>query len=159
MKTLYLTLLISCSTFTYAQTSRDEILKTVTNLFDAMKAGDSAQAHSCFGKNAIFNTVEKDKTGKTFLNITQLPRFLNAIGTAHKEEWNEVMWNPTVLQDGDLAEVWANYAFYIGKTFSHCGVDAFQLVKEETGWKIVHLNYTRKKDDCGIPKEISDRFK
>jgi hypothetical protein len=69
------------------------------------------------------------------------------------------MWNPTVLQDGDLAEVWASYAFYIGKTFSHCGVDSFQLLKEETGWKIIHLNYTRRKNDCSIPKEISDRFK
>jgi ketosteroid isomerase-like protein len=86
MKTFFTLLIVTFSALGYAQTSRDEIVKTVTNLFDAMKAGDSAKAHGCFGKNAMFNTVEKDKAGKTFLNQAQLLRFLDAIGTPQKEE-------------------------------------------------------------------------
>jgi hypothetical protein len=31
--------------------------------------------------------------------------------------------------DDNLAAVWTEYEFYVGKNFSHCGVNAFQLVK------------------------------
>ena len=47
----------------------------------------------------------------------------------------------------------------MGKRFSHCGVDAFQLVKTAAGWKIFQLSDTRRKEKCEIPEEISKRFK
>jgi len=56
--------------------------------------------------------------------------------------------------------VWASYAFYLGKKFNHCGVDAFHLVKSEDGeWKIFHLADTGQKEGCNIPKKIGNQFK
>jgi hypothetical protein len=34
--------------------------------------------------------------------------------------------------DGPLASVWAEYSFYAGEKFSHCGIDAFQLAQVTT---------------------------
>jgi hypothetical protein len=61
--------------------------------------------------------------------------------------------------DGDFAQAWCDYAFYVGKNFSHCGVDAFQLHKTKEGWKIFHLADTRRRSGCVVPKEIEDKFK
>lgn len=62
--------------------------------------------------------------------------------------------------DGDFAQVWAKYAFYLGRQFSHCGVDAFHLVRNaQDEWKIFHLADTRQKEGCVIPKEVAERYK
>jgi hypothetical protein len=55
----------------------------------------------------------------------------------------ERMWDPVVRIDGDLAELWAPYDFYVGERFSHCGVDAVHLVRHEGRWKIAVISYTR----------------
>lgn len=35
--------------------------------------------------------------------------------------------------------------------FSHCGIDAFQLFKDDKGeWKITQIVDTRRKEGCGI---------
>jgi len=55
--------------------------------------------------------------------------------------------------DGNLAQVWASYAFYRGNTFNHCGVDALHLFKVEDGqWHIFHLGDTRCTKGCAASK-------
>ena len=54
----------------------------------------------------------------------------------------ERMWDPEVRIDGPVATLWTAYDFYRGTEFSHCGTDAFQLVKTAEGWKVVVISYT-----------------
>jgi len=86
--------------------------------------------------------------------------WLKAIGTPHAKVWNEVIWSPRIEVDGDFAQVWAPFAFYLDTTLSHCGVDAFHLIRDGNGqWKIFHLADTHRVNGCEIPKEVSDRIK
>ena len=55
---------------------------------------------------------------------------------------------PIVQVDGNLASVWVEYSFYIGPRLSHCGVDAFQLARDASGWKIVAIADTRRRLGC-----------
>jgi Putative lumazine-binding len=136
------------------------IMKPITTLFTGMNLGDSAMVHSAFTADATMASIGKDKVGKvTVRRESSLSGFLKAVGSPHKEPWSEPIWDARIEVDGDFAQVWTQYAFYAGKSFSHCGVDAFQLVKIEGVWKIFHLVDTRRKDDCSIPKSISDQFK
>jgi hypothetical protein len=64
------------------------------------------------------------------------------------EPYDERLRNPVVQVDGGLASVWAEYHFYVGTRFSHCGVDTFHLVRTTEGWKIIDLADTRRKDGC-----------
>jgi hypothetical protein len=48
-------------------------------------------------------------------------------------------FNPQVLIAGPLATVWLPYDFYLDGAWSHCGVDAFTLLKTEEGWRIATL--------------------
>jgi Putative lumazine-binding len=137
-----------------------EVMEPIKKLFDGMHQGDSAMAHSAFAKEVTLSTVTEDKSGTPVLRSSTLQGFLQAIGKPHTEVWSEMIWDPEVRVDGNFAQVWVKYAFYAGKTFSHCGIDAFHLVKNQEGhWKIFHLADTRHKENCDVPKSISDQFK
>jgi hypothetical protein len=58
------------------------------------------------------------------------------------------MWDPLVLVHGRIAVVWAPYDFHINGEFSHCGVDAFTLIKTENGWQIAGAAYTIEPKGC-----------
>ena len=50
--------------------------------------------------------------------------------------------NPEVRLHGTVATVWTPYDFWIDGKFSHCGIDAFDLVKTASGWKIAGVVFT-----------------
>jgi hypothetical protein len=50
--------------------------------------------------------------------------------------------------DGAMANAWTSYEFWVNGSFSHCGVNSFQLFKDEGAWKIIYLIDTRRKEGC-----------
>lgn len=48
----------------------------------------------------------------------------------------------TAMVAGNVATVWMPYDLYINGGWSHCGVDAFVLVRTTAGWRIVTLTYS-----------------
>jgi hypothetical protein len=159
MKNL-LVFLVLLSITASAQESR-KVMEPIHRLFEAMQLGDSAMLHRAFHPEATLFTVLNDpKTNQPSLRKETLAPFLKSIGTPHKEVYNELIWGEKIDIDGDFAQVWVDYAFYLGKTFSHCGVDAFQLIRNPKGeWLIFVLSDTRRKVGCDVPKEVSDRVK
>jgi hypothetical protein len=61
---------------------------------------------------------------------------------ASKQTMRERIWNPEVRIHGLIATVAAPYDFWIDGKQSHCGTDAFDLIKTEEGWKIAGGVYT-----------------
>ncbi len=138
---------------------QDAVMGPVKMLFEAMQKGDSALLHKAFASPATLATVGRDKNGKPAISYEPLYDFLKVIGTPHAEVYNEMIWDEKILIDANFAQVWTSYAFYLGKKFSHCGVDAFHLIKSDDGnWKIFHLADTRQKDGCKVPSKISKQF-
>ncbi len=144
----------------FAQESK-EVMKPVNLLFEGMKQGDSAMVRRAFHSEAVLHTVMSDpKTNEPRLRNEALAGFLKSVGTPHKEVYNELIWGEKIEIDGDMAQVWVDYAFYLGATFSHCGVDAFHLIRNAKGeWKIYSLSDTRRKTGCEVPKEVSERVR
>ena len=56
--------------------------------------------------------------------------------------------DPTVMIRGPIAIVWGEYEFWINGNFSHCGVDAADLVKTDGDWKIANWMWTVEKSGC-----------
>ena len=129
------------------------IMKVVNNVFEAMRTNDSTLLKQCFVEAPNTFTVLRDESGSKIVK-GDFHKFISAVGSPKEDQWNEPIWNEKVQIDGDLASVWVDYAFYLNSTFSHCGVDAFHLVKLNGAWKIFHLVDTRKKEDCQIPEGI-----
>ena len=51
-------------------------------------------------------------------------------------------FSPIAMLSGRLAVVWVPYDLYIDGAWSHCGVDAFTLVRLEGGWKIASMAWS-----------------
>ena len=126
------------------------MIKTVLEeLFEGMREGDSAKVSAVFRKDVSMWSSFEDQQGNQVLRKGDLDQFLKAIGSPHDQVWDERLYNIKIEIDDHIAQAWADYTFHIGDQFSHCGVDAFHLVKEEGSvWKIIHLMDTRRKQDC-----------
>lgn len=68
--------------------------------------------------------------------------------TPGPERFEEVMPNPTVAIDGNIAVVWGRYAFKIDGQTSHCGVDHFDLIRRNDVWTIVNLTWSQQATGC-----------
>lgn len=149
MKKIILTLLFLCSlTFAFAQQTEETAIKTtINNLFDGMRKADTTLLCSAFAKDMVLQSIST-KNGTAVLTTESADDFVKSIAKPHKEIYDERITINDLKIDGELAMVWAPYKFYIGQTFSHCGVDAFQLMKTTAGWKIIYIADTRRKDNC-----------
>lgn len=134
------------------------VTAVIQKLFAGMEKGDSAMVHAAFAHDVTMATALRDKNNQPVLRReSSIADFLKAVGTPHKEVWYEEIWNIKVQIDGDFAQAWCDYAFYRDHTFSHCGIDAFQLHKGAGGWKIFHLADTRRKEPCVIPPNVAKK--
>ncbi|MBL4678533.1 MAG: nuclear transport factor 2 family protein [Mucilaginibacter sp.] len=133
---------------TFAQTDKDDIKKTINTMFEGMKKADTAMLSSTFHKDMVLQSVANKKDGSVALVTEKAADFVKQVGTPHKDIYDERITWGDIKVDGALASVWTPYKFYIGTQYSHCGVNFFQLMKTDTGWKITYIVDTRRKDNC-----------
>lgn len=137
----------SAPTVALGQTPRDSVLAVVHRLFDGMRQGDSAMVRSVFDSSVQFLSVS-ERDGVPTAAARSVDAFVAAVGTPHEQVYDERIWDVELEVDSGLASVWAKYAFYLGDTFNHCGVDAFGLVRRAAGWKIVYVADTERRTGC-----------
>lgn len=152
-------LLLSSSILLRAQPSEEATVTEVVNrLFLGMYKADSAMVRSVFAKEVTMATATRNKEGNPVLRREySINDFVKSVGKQQADQLTEEIWNLKVQIDGDFAQAWCDYAFYVGHGFSHCGVDAFHLYRSNEGWKIFHLADTRRKDNCIIPEQIQKK--
>ena len=51
-------------------------------------------------------------------------------------------FSPSAMLSGRLAVVWFPYDLYVNGAWSHCGVDAFTMVRLDSGWKIASMAWS-----------------
>ena len=124
-----------------------EVIDVVQRLFDAMRANDSAAARVLFEPGTRLQSVAM-RQGALTVSEDSLGMFIRAIGTPRAQVYDERIANERVLIDGPYAVAWVDYTFYLGDQKSHCGIDAFQLVRRPSGWRIFGLTDTRRREGC-----------
>ncbi len=144
----YFSLLIFGITKVQAQTQQAGVRAIVDQLFTGMKMGDSSLVAKSFIADATLQSVSVTADGKVKADKDGIGGFIKAVGTPHQEMWDERIYDVKIQVDGPMATVWAPYKFYLGEKFSHCGVNAFTLIKTESGWKIAGITDTRRKEGC-----------
>ena len=131
-----------------AQTAEDSVKATINKLFDGMKNSDAVLLRSAFADSAVLQTISRNKEGKTIIQTEKVAEFADFVGKQVKGAADERITFDVIKIDGPLAIVWTPYQFYYNGTFSHCGVNSFQLVKFNTEWKIQYLIDTRRRQGC-----------
>lgn len=138
--------LVPCGSLA-AQTPEAEVRATVDRLFDGMRAGDSTVVRSVLHPTARLLSVDV-RDGAPRIQAVPIDRFVAAVGAPHDQVWDERIRNVEIRVDDRLATAWMDYAFYLGDTLSHCGVNAFQLFRAPEGWRIVQIADTRRSQGC-----------
>ena len=133
------------ATASYSQSTPQE---AITELFDGMRASDSIRIQRVMHLDASLSSLSV-KDGKMSVGSMPTNKFISSIARMDKGLANEQIGRMDIRIDGRLAQAWVPYSFYLGDKFSHCGTNAFTLVKDETGhWKILSIIDTRRREDC-----------
>lgn len=130
-----------------AQDKKD-VQATIEQLFKGMLEADTAKIRATFHPSARMQTVftHKAKQKPVLHTENSVEGFLKSIATPHAEPYDEQILSYDIKIDEHLATVWTPYKFFIGKTYSHGGVNAFQLIRNEAGkWQIIQITDTRRK--------------
>jgi len=122
----------------FAQKTDDKalVLGVVQTLFDEMAAANAAGILATGTADNQLVAVQKGRDGKTrisAINGEQFTKFFTKPGAI-----KEVMYDPKTHIDGDWAMVWGRYVFFAEGKLSHCGINQFNLVRTEAGWKIAN---------------------
>ena len=132
-----------------AQSEEARVLAVVQQLFEGMRARDTAKMRATLHPQARM-VSPGTRDGVVLVSVDSPDRWLAGVASAPATTGilDERVRNPVVHLDGPLASYWAEYSFYLGERLSHCGVDTFHLVRTADGWRIIDLADTRRKDGC-----------
>lgn len=133
----------------YRIEARGEVLSTIRAALSTLGDRDVAAHRALFLPSAtVIAVVERE--GERTVRVQTLEESINSIA-AVTVPMNERIWDPEVRVDGGIAIAWAPYDFYIDGGFSHCGHDAFQLIRTDLGWKLSSITYTiQQPPDCTL---------
>ncbi len=120
------------------------VRSVINTLFSGMLSSDSTVVRNCFHTEARLCTTG-EQAGKPFVRVESISGFVATVGKTPKGVLDERLSSMTIHIDQNLATVWTPYQFYAGGKFSHCGVNAFQCVRTDQGWKILQITDTRRK--------------
>ncbi|MEM9869366.1 MAG: nuclear transport factor 2 family protein [Bacteroidota bacterium] len=134
------------------QSQMDEkalVKETIEGFFEAFHQQDSVGMKSFVAENVVLQTTGFDKTGKTVLQTTPIGKLYESIVSIPDSiEFQEKLTSWSIQVDRTMANAWVGYEFWLNGTFSHCGINSFQMVNFGGEWKIIYLIDTRGKEGC-----------
>lgn len=129
-----------------ADDSKDA-MAVVNKMFAEMAAHNPAGILAVYTPEAQLAAAFKNKEGKPVIKTFPVEAFSKNFAEK-KSELKEDMYAPEVKVFGDLALIWGRYVFFIDGKISHCGVNAFHLVRTDAGWKVANASTTIEPQGC-----------
>ncbi len=144
--TLTITLIILSATAFGQKDDAKDALAVVNKLFDEMAAANAAGILATGTAENQLVALQKTKDGRSKISVIngeQFTKFFTKPGAV-----KEVMYDPKVEVSGDWAMVWGRYVFFANGKLSHCGINQFNMVRTDAGWKIANGASTIDPGDC-----------
>jgi len=141
---------VSVAGVAVAQTSSEEqaVMESIAIFFDAFAAQDGDKMMSVTDSTARLVITANDSTGQPVMQPVSMEQFVGFITRPRAEKVVETYWDPQVTVHDNLATVWMNYNLWVDDKVDHCGYDNFQLFRSKTGWKIIAIADTQRKEGC-----------
>jgi len=64
------------------------------------------------------------------------------------ERFEERLTDPAIEVDGDIAMIWSPYVFLVDGKVQHCGVDHFDVVRQNGSWKVANVTWSQRTTGC-----------
>ena len=131
------------------QNSEKEVQQTIERFFEGFHNQDSTMMRSVLAAKPVLQTIGLNAEGKTQVREVPFDALIKAIvSIPDSVAFEERISSYKIRIDGPMANAWTAYEFWRNNTFSHCGVNSFQLYHDGSSWKILYLIDTRRKEDC-----------
>lgn len=128
-----------------------DVRAVIDRVFAGMHEADSAKVRSAFAEDARFALLPEE--GATAARYLEIDGWLEAIAGS-EGRWEEKIYDIEIRVDGDIAQAWTPYTFYLDGRIRHCGVNSIELLRIPDGWKITQLSDTQRTDGCrDVPGE------
>ncbi|MES2288507.1 MAG: nuclear transport factor 2 family protein [Pseudomonadota bacterium] len=122
------------------------VLAPINRLFDAMARRDAAALMAELRPEGGATVAIEAPEGRA-IGHKSWAEFAKTLGPG-TQKFEERLIDPMVDIDGDIAMVWSRYVFLIDGKLSHCGMDHFDLVRENGSWKILNLTWSKRTTGC-----------
>ncbi|MEO8456079.1 MAG: nuclear transport factor 2 family protein [Sphingomicrobium sp.] len=121
------------------------VLAPINQLFAALEAGDSAGVLRIVYPEGRVTAVGTLRTGN---GLRQESWTQFAARLKPGEGFRESITDPAIEVDGDIAMVWAPFVVRVGGKVSNCGVDHFDLVRENGAWRVMNITFSSRTTGC-----------
>ena len=128
---------------------RTRVLAAVDTLLQGMRTKDAALMSQQLDSLARMTLVRPARDGGVRVVALSGAEFVRVATAAGQPPLDEPIRNPVVQIDGDLATVWAEYQVRREGRVTHCGSDAFHLVRRQGRWRILNVSDTYRQTGCG----------
>lgn len=128
---------------------RAAVLATLQSFMDALRTKDVAGMNQHVDSLTRLTLIRPAREGGTRVVVMTAAQFISAVTQPGQPGVDEPIRNPVVHVSGDLATVWAEYQVRRDATVTHCGFDAFHLVRREGRWKLLNISDTYQTTGCG----------
>lgn len=124
----------------------EKVKTCINSFFEGMHKADTLLINKVTDTTLMLQTIFVNKNKETTLITSSKKNFLKAISNKNPNDiWFEKLMSFNIKIDTNMANVWAPYEFYLNGEFSHCGVNSFQLFKNNGNWEIIYIVDTRRK--------------
>ncbi|MGN6819651.1 MAG: nuclear transport factor 2 family protein [Sphingomonas sp.] len=91
--------------------------------------------------------VSRPDGGKLIRHISW-EDYLSKIKPGEHRYHEQFTGNPLIRIDGDIAMVWGDFTLSVDGKVATCGVDHFDLVRENGAWKVQNVSWSQRTTGC-----------
>jgi hypothetical protein len=124
------------------------VLAPVNALFAAFEAGDAAAMLRHVYPDGRVTASGKRGDGAPNLRQQSWTQFAGRIRP--DSAFQERIADPAIDIDDDIAMIWAPFVVRVGGKVSNCGIDHFDLVRENGAWKVMNLTFSSRTTGCPV---------
>ncbi len=123
------------------------VMAPIHATFAALAARDGTLLTPHFDPEARMTVVVERPDGERVIRHLTVQAFAAGL-TPGPERFEEIMPDPIIAIDGDVAMVWGFYRFKVDGEVVHCGADHFDMVRKDGVWTIAGLTWNQRKTGC-----------
>ncbi|WP_084239026.1 nuclear transport factor 2 family protein, partial [Sphingomonas asaccharolytica] len=124
-----------------------QVMAPINAMFDGLARRDSAIILASMRPDGTATSAGEKPDGTRNVRHMTAAEFVAAIKPG-PERYEERISDPAIEIDGDIAMVWAPYTFLIDGKVHHCGIDHFDLVRENGKWLVQNITWSSRTTGC-----------
>ena len=130
-----------------AASEEGQVMTPINALFDGLAKRDSTIVLTAMRPDGTATATSEKPDGTRTIRRMTASEFAAGIKPG-PERYEERLTDPAIEIDGDIAMVWSPYVFLIDGKVHHCGVDHFDLIRENGSWKVSSISWSSRTTGC-----------